>query len=496
MSQSRSQRDDQYFDDPLEPSKERRRWTKPFLSLSAISAILVLSSTFASNINLNNSAPVEFGQGVTAATSCDKTLTMTPLASFKNKSSGEFFAFSGVKISGIDGTAQTSSADEGCAGKYLTVKAYGSTGNTPLISAIVTLNNAGVFASGDGRTAATSESTTNSSVTLTFDEPSVSASNILKVTLESSAGVINFASLSNFPGGVDISIIDISRSDVTFAVAGTLDINGDLIGCKLYRSNNLGTNWSEVSTLPICFGYMTVSNDGTRLLAAQWGGDIYTSSNSGVTWTNRANPKQWWGFSSSGTGQVVVGITEKVSVHISNNYGQTWSTPAGLTTAGTFTKSAISDDGQKIMIVDSYGYIYLSSNGGSTFTQRGGERNWYAATMSGDGSRLYAAEGMDVGMTVGQIYTSNDFGLTWVPRSINNMWWQMRSSYDGKTVVAMAADKIDTAFISTDYGVTWRRTDEAFYFGDIALSRNGDTIIGSTSSTVFGALRLHSAKIN
>ena len=496
MSQSRSQRDDQYFDDPLEPSKERKRWTKPFLSLSAISAILVLSSTFASNINLNNSAPVEFGQGVTAATSCDKTLTLTPLASFKNKSSGEFFAFSGVKISGIDGTTQTSSTDEGCAGKYFTVKAYGPTGNTPLISAIVTLNNAGVFASGDGRTAATGESTINSSVTLTFDEPSALASNVYKVTLESSAGVINLATISSFPSGKYIASIDNSRNDVTYAIAGSLDINGDFTQCKLYRSNNLGTTWTEVSTLPFCFWYMTVSNDGTRLLAADWGGDIYTSSNSGVTWTNKANPKQWWGFSSSGTGQVVVGITEKVSVHISNDYGQTWSTPAGLTPSGTFTKSAISDDGQKIMILDSYGRIYLSNNSGSTFTQRGEERNWYAGAMSGDGSRLYAAEGMDVGMTVGQIYTSDDFGLTWVPRSINNIWWQMRTSYDGKTVVAMASDKIDTAFVSTDYGVTWRRTNESFYFGDIALSRNGDTVIGSTSSTVFGLLRLHSAKIN
>jgi photosystem II stability/assembly factor-like uncharacterized protein len=215
-----------------------------------------------------------------------------------------------------------------------------------------------------------------------------------------------------------------------------------------------------------------------------------------VTWTNRGNPEAWWGFSSSGTGQVVVGITEKVSVRISTDYGQSWSTPAGLTPSGTFTKSAISDDGQKIMILDSYGRIYLSNNGGSTFTQRGEERNWYAGAMSGDGSRLYAAEGMDVGMTVGQIYTSVDFGLTWTPRSINNVWWQMRSSYDGKTVVAMASDKSDTAFVSTDYGVTWRRSDEAFYFVDIALSRNGDTIIGSTSSTWLGPLRLHSAKIN
>ena len=496
MKHSGNQRDDLYFDDPVEPANEKKGPGRRLFTFSVIGIAIVLSSTFASNINLNNSTPIEFGQGVTATSACDSSLTLTPIAAFKNSNSGEFFAYSGVKISGVDGTAKLSSSDEGCAGKYFTIKAYGSTGNNPLHSSIVSLNNSGVFSSGDGRTSASNESATNSSVTLTFDEPAIASSDVYKLTLESSSGVINLTSLSNFPGGLEVASLENSRNNVTFVVAGTLDINGDFTQCKLYRSNNLGLNWSEVSTLPICLWYITVSNDGTRLLGAQWGGDIYTSSNSGVTWTNRGNPKAWWGFSSSGTGQVVVGITEKISVHISTDYGQSWSTPAGLAPSGTFTKSAVSDDGQKIMILDSYGRIYLSNNGGSTFTQRGEERNWYAGAMSGDGSRLYAAEGMDVGMTVGQIYTSVDFGLTWTPRSINNMWWQMRSSYDGKTVVAMASDKIDSVFVSTDYGVTWRRSDEAFYFGDIAISRNGDTVIGSTSSTVFGSLRLHSAKIN
>jgi hypothetical protein len=496
VKHSRNQRDDLYFDDPVEPANEKKGPGRRLFTISLMGVAIVLSSTFASNINLNNSTPIEFGQGVAVTSACDGSLTLTPIAAFKNSNSGEFFAYSGVKISGVDGTAKLSSSDEGCAGKYFTIKAYGSTGNNPLHSSIVSLNNSGVFSSGDGRTSASNESATNSSVTLTFDEPATASSDVYKLTLESSSGVINFVSSTDFPNGIYITSMDNSRNDVTYAMAGPLDVNNEITQCKLYRSNDLATTWIEVSTMPICLWYITVSNDGTRLLGAQWGGDIYTSSNSGVTWTNRANPKQWWGFSSSGTGQVVVGITEKVSVHISTDYGQSWSTPAGLTTAGSFTKSAVSDDGQKIMIVDSYGYIYLSSNGGTTFTQRGEERNWYAATMSGDGSRLYAAEGMDVGMTTGRIFTSDDFGLTWTPRSINNMWWQMRSSYDGKTVVAMASDKIDSVFVSTDYGVTWRRTDEAFYFGDIAISRNGDTVIGSTSSTVFGLLRLHSAKIN
>ena len=78
----------------------------------------------------------------------------------------------------------------------------------------------------------------------------------------------------------------------------------------------------------------------------------------------------------------------------------------------------------------------------------------------------------------------------------NKPEFKLEEYFKGKTVVAMASDKSETIFVSTDYGVTWRRTDESFFFVDIALSRNGDTVIGSTSSTWLAPLRLHSAKIN
>jgi hypothetical protein len=263
VSQSRSQRDDQYFDDPDGPENSKKSLGSKLFSISIIGVVIVLSSTFASNINLNNAAPIEFGQGVAVATACDSTLTLTPVSTFKNSNSGEFFAFSGIKISGIDGTAKTNSSDEGCAGKYFTIKAYGSTGNNPLLSSIISLNNSGVFSSGDGRTVASNESSNNSSVTLTLDEPSLAATSVYKLTLESSLGVINLTSLSNFPGSIYIASIDNSRNDVTYAIAGPLDINGNFTQCKIYRSNNLGITWTEVSTLPICFWYMTVSNDGT-----------------------------------------------------------------------------------------------------------------------------------------------------------------------------------------------------------------------------------------
>jgi photosystem II stability/assembly factor-like uncharacterized protein len=480
-----------FLDSHAKPSGSKKSLVN-LVRVTVFFGALAFGSTFASNISLNDGGNVEFGQGVVQATACDKEIIMTPISAFINGNPGEF-KFTGITLSDVDGTDQTTPTDEGCAGNSFRLKAFNLTENEPLAVINISLNDSGAFSSGDGRTVASDEESTNSFVRLTFDEPSILATNVHRITIESEGSPYSWTQLSSFPGGIYVASLENSRNDKTFAIAGSLAENGDFAQCHLYRSNNLGEDWFQVSMTPECFWYMTVSGDGSRIVAANWGGDVYTSADSGLSWTNTGNAGAWWGFSSSGSGQVVVGITEKISVHISHDYGQSWSTPELLINpAGTFTKSAVSEDGQKIMILDSYGYIYLSSDSGATWNQRGEERNWMAAAMSADGTRLYAAESTDVSGITGRIFTSTDFGSTWIPRSINNIWWQLRTSHDGKTVVAMATDKIDSVFISDDYGTSWRRSDQSYYLGDIALSRNGDVLIGSTSSTLWGLLRLKS----
>jgi photosystem II stability/assembly factor-like uncharacterized protein len=56
-------------------------------------------------------------------------------------------------------------------------------------------------------------------------------------------------------------------------------------------------------------------------------------------------------------------------------------------------------------------YIYTSSDSGTTWTQRGTQREWESVASSADGTKLVAVNCCD-----GYIYTSSDSGVTWIPR--------------------------------------------------------------------------------
>lgn len=67
--------------------RNQKRFTfKLVFTLPLILISIALGSTFAANINLNGSQPVEFGQGVLRATACDQSIVVTPFSSFINGS--------------------------------------------------------------------------------------------------------------------------------------------------------------------------------------------------------------------------------------------------------------------------------------------------------------------------------------------------------------------------------------------------------------------------
>jgi hypothetical protein len=239
--------------------------------------------------------------------------------------------------------------------------------------------------------------------------------------------------------------------------------------------------------MPEFLWHITSSSNGSRLVGANWGGNIFTSSDSGITWTDRGNADAWWHLSSSGSGQVVAGVTEKIGFKLSRDYGVTWSSPLP-TPNGSYVQSAISDDGTKILVSDSEGRLQFSTDTGNSWTLVGSERAWSAVTMSADGSHLYATEFTDVDRVNGRIYTSKDGGITWIGSSINNNWWNIESSRDGRTVVASPTDKIDSLFISNDFGATWRRSSSKYYFDSIGVTQTGNLVFSIASNTLYGNL--------
>ena len=114
-----------------------------------------------------------------------------------------------------------------------------------------------------------------------------------------------------------VSLIEMTRQDVYFAVGGFVDSDEGFVNCSIYKKTNITSNWILLGATPICFNYLTGSADGLRLTAAAWGSEIYTSSDGGINWVNQSKADSWWGFSSSSSGQIVIGITEKKTFWLS-----------------------------------------------------------------------------------------------------------------------------------------------------------------------------------
>jgi hypothetical protein len=149
--------------------------------------------------------------------------------------------------------------------------------------------------------------------------------------------------------------------------------------------------------------------DGTKLVAAGYGaytppitgpstytGDyIYTSVDSGATWTQTGSPRLWQSVASSADGTKLVAT-------VGTNY---WSP----------------------------GYIYTSGDSGATWTQRDVKLAWWSSVASSaDGTKLVAA------VVGGRVYTSGDSGESWTPAGSTQGWSSVASSADGTKLVAVA----------------------------------------------------------
>jgi ligand-binding sensor protein len=146
-------------------------------------------------------------------------------------------------------------------------------------------------------------------------------------------------------------------------------------------------NWQAVAS----------SADGNKLVAAASGGLLYTSTDSGVTWTGRAATRNWKSVASAADGSKLVAVVLNGQIYTSTDSGVTW---IARDQNRIWTGVASSTDGSKLVAVVTGGQIYTSTDSGLTWTAHDSSRGWQAVASSADGSKLVAA------VSNGQIYTS------------------------------------------------------------------------------------------
>jgi photosystem II stability/assembly factor-like uncharacterized protein len=94
-------------------------------------------------------------------------------------------------------------------------------------------------------------------------------------------------------------------------------------------------------------------------VAAVWGGNIYTSTDSGVTWAARESARNWLSVASSADGGRLVAAENPGKLYASDDSGVTWTVLDA--TDRNWQQIASSSDGSKLVAVVQGGYIYTIS---------------------------------------------------------------------------------------------------------------------------------------
>jgi hypothetical protein len=190
-------------------------------------------------------------------------------------------------------------------------------------------------------------------------------------------------------------------------------------------------NWYSVAS----------SSDGTKLVAAVYGGQIYTSTDSGVTWNGRGSSRNWYSVASSSDGTKFVAVANNGQIYTSTDFGYTWT---ARESNRNWQSVASSSDGTKLVAVVNNGQIYTSADFGVTWTARESSRSWQSVASSSDGTKLVAV------VNNGQIYNSTNSGVNWMAQDSNRTWYSVASSSDGTKLVAVVNNgQIYTSTAST-----------------------------------------------
>ena len=217
-----------------------------------------------------------------------------------------------------------------------------------------------------------------------------------------------------------------------------------------------------------------ISSTGQYQSACVEGGFIYTSSDYGVSWTQKESSRSWSSISVSSTGQyqrAVVGNGVLGNIYISSDYGVTWmASPVGF--GVNWNSISVSTTGQYQSACVYNGNIFTSSNYGVHWVSRDSTRNWISISVSSTGQYQSAVVGFGSGVG-GNIYISSDYGVTWRSDggSAQN-WTSISVSSTGQYQSACVYNGY--IYNSSNYGVNWSQPrDSVRNWGSISVSSTG-----------------------
>jgi hypothetical protein len=224
-------------------------------------------------------------------------------------------------------------------------------------------------------------------------------------------------------------------ADDSYIVKATYSGSAWSYSTRTWSSAGSGTNQRCAGYGPN-FNSFAASTDGSNWVAgARDEGCVYTSSNSGVDWSNSNVGGTHFGSAISADGTVRVTSNSNGSLY--RNSGPGWSaiTTSGLPSSTGWSGIACDSTCTKMAIFTYGGKIYTTSNSGANWSAGGSaNRNTVDLSMSLDGSVIAITDGAE-------IYISKDLGATWSGEGqAGKTWTGVTVSGDGKKIYAAASD--------------------------------------------------------
>jgi len=280
------------------------------------------------------------------------------------------------------------------------------------------------------------------------------------------------------------------------AVNDDMYFNGDnfVFYGSIYTSTNSGTSWTQATNAPPA-GWIKVASsaDGNNLVALPADGPIYTSTDSGITWMPINTPSSLLNYiASSADGTKLVAAEwndfppNPSLIFTSTNSGSTWAT--NNSPNEYWTSIACSADGTRLVAVGNNPNnacpIFTSVDSGKNWNMTSATQAiWSAVASSADGVTLLAA------VSGGQVYASSNSGTNWtvVTNLPSAAWDYVASSADGVRLVA-AQDYGGTIYTSTNSGATWMQANvPSDNWHSVACSADGNALMAvSFQGLIYG----------
>jgi len=267
--------------------------------------------------------------------------------------------------------------------------------------------------------------------------------------------------------------------DIAISYSGKIQVAIETTTNKMWLSSNYGVNWSNSSS-PAGMGgtpsSVKISPNGLYGMITT-STDIYYSRDGFLTAVNWGISGLWQACALNYAGEYAVAIIKDVAscvIRVWTDYF-TNSYVAYSSTGFLFQDVAMSYSGRYITAV-SYGYIYVSSDFGQTWTQSDApNRYWENVSMSATG-KFQTASINNTGLG-GGIWRSQNYGVNWTISSASTS-----NTYSGVAIcrmnpayqLATTYNNADGILRSSDYGATWAvALAGAQTYACIAINNNG-----------------------